>query len=240
MTLRPQRTADLPLLVGGDTPFDDFGPMASGSHPAPSRLDDAGALAVVDEAGEVAGDVSWHWRGWGPNAGSRCVMIGIWLRPEHRGRGLGRLAQRRVVELFFTHTRANRVEAHTDVENVAEQRALEARRLHPRGADPRRAVARRRVPRRLPLRRPARRPLTRSAGSALGERGDQQRDERDGREGALQDRRTRLAPVAEHQHQGRRQHGARTGYEEREAGGLAPPLATSTTPTAVTTARNRL
>ncbi|GAB2571320.1 GNAT family protein [Microlunatus antarcticus] len=126
VTLRPQRPSDLPLLVGGDTPFDDFGPLATGSHPAPSRMDDAGALTVVDEAGQVAGDVSWHWRGWGPNAGSRCPMIGIWLRPEHRGRGLGRLAQRCVVELFFTHTRANRVEAHTDVENVAEQRALEA------------------------------------------------------------------------------------------------------------------
>ncbi len=126
VTLRPQRPSDLPLLVGGDTPFDDFGPVAAGTHPAPSRLDDAGALTIVDEGGDVAGDVSWHWRGWGPNAGSRCPMIGIWLRPGHRGRGLGRLAQRRVVELFFTHTRANRVEAHTDVENVAEQRALEA------------------------------------------------------------------------------------------------------------------
>jgi RimJ/RimL family protein N-acetyltransferase len=126
VTLRPQIAADLPLLVGGDSPFDDFGPVAKGQYPAPARLDDAGALAVVDEAGQLAGDISWHWRGWGPNAGSRCVMIGIWLRPEHRGRGLGRLAQRQLAELFFTHTRVNRVEAHTDVENVAEQRALEA------------------------------------------------------------------------------------------------------------------
>jgi len=125
VTLRPQRPSDLPLLVGGDSPFDDFGPVATGSHPAPSRLDDAGALTVLDASGQVAGDVSWHWRAWGPNAGSRCVMIGIWLRPEQRGRGLGRAAQRGVVELFFTHTRVNRVEAHTDVENLAEQRALE-------------------------------------------------------------------------------------------------------------------
>jgi RimJ/RimL family protein N-acetyltransferase len=53
-------------------------------------------------------------------------MIGIWLRPEHRGRGLGRQAQRQLAELFFAHTTVHRVEAHTDVENVAEQRALEA------------------------------------------------------------------------------------------------------------------
>jgi RimJ/RimL family protein N-acetyltransferase len=39
---------------------------------------------------------------------------------------VGREAQRRLAELFFKHTTVNRVEAHTDVENVAEQRALEA------------------------------------------------------------------------------------------------------------------
>jgi RimJ/RimL family protein N-acetyltransferase len=126
VTLRPQLPADLPLLVGGSSPFDDFGPVAKGQHPAPPRLDDAGALAVVDEAGQLAGDISWHWRAWGPNAASRCVMIGIWLRPGHRGRGIGRQAQRQLVELFLTHTRVHRIEAHTDVENVAEQRALEA------------------------------------------------------------------------------------------------------------------
>ncbi len=46
VTLRPQRPADLALLVGGDTKFDDFGPLAPSPHPAPSRLDDAGALTV--------------------------------------------------------------------------------------------------------------------------------------------------------------------------------------------------
>jgi RimJ/RimL family protein N-acetyltransferase len=53
-------------------------------------------------------------------------MIGIWLRPAARGRGIGRAAQRALAELFFTHTAVNRVEAHTDVDNLAEQRALEA------------------------------------------------------------------------------------------------------------------
>jgi len=52
-------------------------------------------------------------------------MIGIWLRPEARGCGTGTQAQRAVVDLFFRHTAVNRVEASTDVENVAEQRALE-------------------------------------------------------------------------------------------------------------------
>ena len=35
------------------------------------------------------------------------------------------IEQRQLVELFFRHTPVNRVEAHTDVDNVAEQRALE-------------------------------------------------------------------------------------------------------------------
>ncbi len=76
--------------------------------------------------GQLAGDVSWHWTQWGPTAGSRCPMIGIWLRPGYRGHGIGTAAQAQVVELFFRHTTVNRVEAHTDAENVAEQRALEA------------------------------------------------------------------------------------------------------------------
>ena len=53
-------------------------------------------------------------------------MIGIWLRSAARGRGLGGAAQRALAELFFTHTAVNRVEAHTDVDNIAEQRALAA------------------------------------------------------------------------------------------------------------------
>jgi RimJ/RimL family protein N-acetyltransferase len=126
VTLRPQQPDDLPLLTGGDSPFDDFGPRAVESAPQPSRLDGNGGLAVIVDDGAVAGDVGWHWEQWGPNAESRCPNIGIWLRTEYRGRGIGRAAQAQLVELFFRHTRANRVEAHTDVENLAEQRALEA------------------------------------------------------------------------------------------------------------------
>ena len=126
VTLRPQLPDDLALLAEGDSPFDDFGPRTAATGPSPARLDDPGALSIVAEDGSVAGSVSWHWKQWGPNAGSRCPMIGIWLRPEYRGRGIGRGAQAQLAELFFRHTRTNRVEAHTDVDNVAEQRALEA------------------------------------------------------------------------------------------------------------------
>lgn len=126
VTLRPQVPGDLALLTGGDSPFDDFGPRSLETATRPPQLDAQGGLSVIADDGEVAGDVSWNWEQWGPNAESRCPNIGVWLRPRYRGRGIGRVAQSQLVDLFFRHTRTNRVEAHTDIENVAEQRALEA------------------------------------------------------------------------------------------------------------------
>jgi RimJ/RimL family protein N-acetyltransferase len=81
---------------------------------------------VLDDAGQLAGDVGWHWRQWRPTAASRCPMIGIWLRPEFRGRGIGASAQAQLVELFFRNTDTHRVEAHTTVDNVTEQCSLES------------------------------------------------------------------------------------------------------------------
>jgi RimJ/RimL family protein N-acetyltransferase len=126
ITLRPEQSGDLIELTGGDSPFDDFGPQAERTTVRPSGLDDAGGLTVVDHEGALVGDVSWHYVHWGPTKASWCPMIGIWLRPTARGRGIGRSAQRQLAALFFAHTVVNRVEAHTDVDNFAEQRALEA------------------------------------------------------------------------------------------------------------------
>lgn len=111
-----------PILI--DSEFDDFGPRPSELVPRPCRLDADGAL-VVAVADAPVGTVSWRWGQWGPNAGSRCPMIGIWLMPEVRGRGVGSAAQSMLAALLFRHTPVNRIEAHTDVDNVAEQRALE-------------------------------------------------------------------------------------------------------------------
>jgi RimJ/RimL family protein N-acetyltransferase len=126
VVLRAEQPDDLALLTGGDSPFDEFGPRGARATVRDSHLDGNGALVIVESEIGVAGDVSWHWTQWGPNAASRCPMIGIWLRRRARGRGIGRTAQSQLAALFFAYTTTNRVEAHTDVENEAEQRALEA------------------------------------------------------------------------------------------------------------------
>lgn len=120
-----------PLLPGEyaeprdpESPFDDFGPRAGYATPPPCSLDDRGALGVAVD-GELVGTVSWIWQQWGPSAASRCVMIGISLEKRARGRGIGTEAQRQLAGLVFRHTNSNRVEANTDVENLAEQRSLE-------------------------------------------------------------------------------------------------------------------
>jgi RimJ/RimL family protein N-acetyltransferase len=59
----------------------------------------------------------------GPEVG--CLEIGILLFPEHRGQGLGTAAQRLLAQYLFATTLANRLQAITNVENIAEQKALE-------------------------------------------------------------------------------------------------------------------
>lgn len=80
------------------------------------------AIDVGDDL--VAGIALWKSEGRGVPRGVT-YEIGIALVPEHRGRGLGTAAQRLLVDYIFDHTTANRVEAMTNGENVAEQRSLE-------------------------------------------------------------------------------------------------------------------
>ncbi len=105
---------------GPDTPseWDDWGPL-----PDPILAPDVGRLLVVHDD-EVVGDLSWHEVHYGPNLGSRAWNIGIALAPEHRGRGIGAAAQRALADRLFATTDVDRVEASTDVANVAEQRSL--------------------------------------------------------------------------------------------------------------------
>jgi RimJ/RimL family protein N-acetyltransferase len=86
---------------------------------------DRGDLLVELGDGTPIGDVSYHAVHHGPPPASRAFNIGIWLLPEHRGRGHGSEAQRQLAAYLFAHTPVERVEASTDVDNAAEQRALE-------------------------------------------------------------------------------------------------------------------
>jgi RimJ/RimL family protein N-acetyltransferase len=118
--------------LGWQGDFNDFGPrerrlladnLADGMRMvAPDR----GQLVVERIAdGENLGDVSWHTVRYGPNEESRALNMGIALVPTARGHGYGTEAQRLLVEVLFEHLDIGRVEASTDVENVAEQRSLE-------------------------------------------------------------------------------------------------------------------
>lgn len=85
--------------------------------------EDAGRL-VIETAGTVVGRVQWFCDSWGPSS-SWCWEISILIVPEARRQGIGTCAQRQLVRYLFDHTHAHRVQAVTDVANVAEQRALE-------------------------------------------------------------------------------------------------------------------
>ena len=132
--LRDVTLADADLLDGWNqeegSEFNDFGeepkPMprevlANG----PLRNDHNGMLVVERLAdGVPIGTVGWHKVHYGP-ARSEAWNFGIELRPEARGQGLGAEAQRLLAEFLFATYDLNRVEASTDVENIAEQRSLE-------------------------------------------------------------------------------------------------------------------
>ena len=84
-----------------------------------------GDLVVTDGHDHPLGTVSWHQVLHGPGAGSIALDIGISLRPEARGHGHGARAQRMLAEYLFRTYPVHRVQASTDVTNVAEQHALE-------------------------------------------------------------------------------------------------------------------
>ena len=133
VTLRPVTEDDLSWLES----LRD-GPVAAGLHGwhgwsdprrrrrqwAESGLlaDDGGTLIVLHDTDRV-GDVSWRKVKTGPIAFS--WAIGIGLAPEFRGRGYGSEAQRVLARYLFAYTQVNRIEATTEITNVAEQRALE-------------------------------------------------------------------------------------------------------------------
>jgi RimJ/RimL family protein N-acetyltransferase len=85
---------------------------------------DHGNLVVEVDGIGMVGDVGWMRLFHGPPPNNYALNIGIGLFEEHRGRGYGTTAQRLLADHLFAFTRYERLEASTDVTNIAEQRAL--------------------------------------------------------------------------------------------------------------------
>ncbi|GLZ59529.1 MULTISPECIES: GNAT family N-acetyltransferase [Micromonospora] len=85
--------------------------------------DDGRLIVEVEQERAAAGIVSYTA---GRYAGRASYWsIGIVLLPSWRGRGIGWRAQALLCDYLFQHTPAQRIQAGTHPENVAEQRALE-------------------------------------------------------------------------------------------------------------------
>jgi RimJ/RimL family protein N-acetyltransferase len=136
--IRPILESELDLAASLSQDKDQAEPFGFFGYRDPGRLrrgfaetgllgEDRGNLAVAlaepGEPGEFLGDVSWHAVTTGPM--SRSWNIGVALLASARGHGYGTRAQRLLAEYLFAHTQLNRVEASTEVGNVAERRSLE-------------------------------------------------------------------------------------------------------------------
>ncbi|MEV1321650.1 GNAT family protein [Micromonospora arborensis] len=133
ITIRPYTSADVIFarqhLSGPDAGdavwFGYSSPRLQAAFDANGLLSPDSGRLIVDQDGEAVGSVEWSKDSWGPAGHSWCWEIGILLRKDARGRGIGTQAQALLRDYLFNHTRAERLQAITDVENIAEQRALE-------------------------------------------------------------------------------------------------------------------
>lgn len=133
VTLRPVMEDDLPWLASltndpattGQYEWHGWSDSNSlrKSWAESGLLDDDSGVLIVLHGTDHVGVVDWHKVRTGRAASS--WDIGIGLAPEFRGRGYGSEAQQQLVRYLFAHTPVNRVEAITEIGNVAEQRALE-------------------------------------------------------------------------------------------------------------------
>jgi RimJ/RimL family protein N-acetyltransferase len=131
VTLQPVTEDDLPMfrrfavepgLIGLDwSGFRDAQAPAR-RYAADGYLGAADGRLIVAAEDERTGFVSYRSVQYGGTAPG--WEIGIALLPEWRGRGVGWRAQAALCEYLFEHTPAQRIQAGTHPENVAEQKAL--------------------------------------------------------------------------------------------------------------------
>lgn len=137
VTLRPVQRDDLPLLdrwrndPEHESQYGDFLAMHRRRTVNAERWESDGLLGeqegqlLICLDGDPVGAMQFHAVQYGPNRGSLALNLGIAITPSARGRGIGSRAQRLMADYLFEQTLAHRIEASTDVTNIAEQRALE-------------------------------------------------------------------------------------------------------------------
>jgi RimJ/RimL family protein N-acetyltransferase len=133
LRLRPVTEADLDDLDGMFADPDALGVYNWGGFQDGTRwrrrfaenqlLGDDKSVLMIDLDGDVIGFVSWQKSRTGQR--SYVFEFGISLWPAHRGEGHGTRAQRLLARYLFAHDPVRRIQARTELENVAEQRALE-------------------------------------------------------------------------------------------------------------------
>lgn len=131
--LRPVEAADLPQLsrfmhdAEATGEWQWFGYRVDRARELEQRwhadglIGDERSFLAVQEGDGLAGWVTWLSVARSTGA----IEIGIALFPDFRGRGVGTEAQRELVDYLFATTTVHRLQAGTEVGNVAEQRALE-------------------------------------------------------------------------------------------------------------------
>lgn len=135
--LRVVTEADLPLLnawsndIDFNSEYNSFGLQQANAmekHFAEHGLlspQQGELLIVTSNNDDIIGSISYRQVRYGPNEGSVAFNIGISIAAKHRGKGYGVEAQKLLTSYLFSTYPVMRIEASTDRENIAEQRALE-------------------------------------------------------------------------------------------------------------------
>lgn len=136
VALRPVRVEDLDLFQialsdetgTGEFQWFGFTDMSNvrRAHAENGLLTPDGGTLAIDYGNELVGRVEWFASAWGRPSTSSCWTVAIGLLSTYRGAGIGTEAQRQLVDYLFAHTRCRRIQAFTDVENLAEQGALKS------------------------------------------------------------------------------------------------------------------